>query len=83
MIIPPKLIEVLKDTAIQQGLGYGEVDVEGIFKVIIFANKTINPDMIALAIAHAMLDGILSGRWNETNEESINKDLINTPMKES
>ena len=51
---------------------YGLLTMKGHkFNALIMGHKDFSPEQISLIIAHALLEGLLDGRINESNENSI------------
>lgn len=68
--IPQELIEALKFFC--NHYGYGMATIQGpMFTALVFAPGELSPEQSSVLVAHALLDGIVTGQWCQENNDAI------------
>ena len=79
--IPPGLLENIKEYCKLNSLGMGSAWGDT-FGVIIIGSREAPPDLVALAAANSLIEGVITNQWNIADEASKKErevQIINEP----
>lgn len=81
MQIPDELLQRLMFISHEQNYGMLEITNEsGSFRLLLFGKQGFTPDQACIVAAHALLEGVIKGDFNQSNEQKLAEAETTRPM---
>lgn len=66
---PPGMLEQIKFMCESEELGMSAINTDT-FAVLVIGRKELSPNFVHLIAAHTLIGGIITGYWEEANDET-------------